>query len=322
MVFDPQGANLYMGTNSGLLGTRGLTVFNAANNSINQFTSAPGKVLAVSPDGKTVIISDTTDTPNQVFVFNTSNNTPTAFSITGATAADFSPDSLKAYIVAGSTLYVYSRVDGLQTIPLAAPANDVSFLAEGAFAYLAGGDPGGVAVRRTCDNGVADTVVTPAVPSFIKTLPDAKSVLALDSSNVSVISVSTTPTGCTPSVTDSVLSFNLGLGNITATQLILSQDGSAAYIVSPVLNSLLVFNVAGETSSGIALTGKVVPLQASLTPDGSTLFVGANDGTVHVVQATTRSDIQQVQFVQSLCQNTGGQPFGVTCNPDLVAVKP
>jgi hypothetical protein len=59
-----------------------------------------------------------------------------------------------------------------------------------------------------------------------------------------------------------------------------------------------------------------------LTPDGSTLYVGANDGTVHVVQATTGSDIQQIQFIQSLCQNTGGQPYGVTCNPDLVAVKP
>lgn len=322
LVFDPQGDKAYIGTNSGLLGTKGLAVLTVATNTVTQFTTAPGKVLAVSPDGKTVILSDTTDTPNQVFVFDTTDNTATAFSITGATAADFSPDSLKAYIVAGSTLYVYSQLDALQTIPLAAAANDVSFLAEGAFAYLAGGDPSGVAVRRTCDNGVADTVATPAIPSFIKTLPDATRVLALDPSNVDLISVTTTPAGCTPSVSDSVHSFNLGLGNIAANQLVLSQDGSAAYILAPTLNSIVAFNTAGETSTGIPLTGNVVPLQASLTPDGTTLFVGANDGTVHVIQAATNSDVQQVPFIQSLCQNSGGLPFGVTCNPDLVAVKP
>ncbi len=322
MVFDPQGANLYIGTSSGLLGTRGLTVFNVASGSVNEFTSAPGKVLAVSPDGKTVIVSDTVDVPNQVFVFNTSGDTVTSFSITGATAAAFSPDSLKADIVAGSTLYVYSRVDGLQTIPLPATANDVSFLAEGAFSYLAGGDPSGVDVYRTCDNASVTTVSTPAVPNFIRALPNATQMVALDSSNVSVIDVNTAPTGCTPSVTDTVSSFNLGLGSISATQFILSQDGSRAYIITSNLHSIPTFDVPGETSSGISLNGNVVALNASLTPDGSTLYVGANDGTVHVVQATTGSDIQQIQFIQSLCQNTGGQPYGVTCNPDLVAVKP
>ena len=69
-----------------------------------------------------------------------------------------SPDSLKAYIVAGSSLYVYSKLDGLQTIALAAPAEDVSFLSEGAFAYVAGGASSALSVWRTCDNGRADTV--------------------------------------------------------------------------------------------------------------------------------------------------------------------
>ena len=141
LVFDRQGTKAYLGTDSGLLGTVGLAVLDAAANTATQFASLPGKVLAVSPDGSKVIISDTSaeDAPNHVFVFDTTTNAVSTFQITGATAADFSPDSLKAYIVAGSTLYVYSKVDGLRTIPLAAPANDVSFLSEGAFAYVAGG---------------------------------------------------------------------------------------------------------------------------------------------------------------------------------------
>ena len=80
-------------------------------------------MLAVSPDGKTVILSgaDPNTVPvagssapppaTQVIVFNTASNTGTTLPIAGATAADFSPDSLKAFIAAGSSLYVYSTLD-------------------------------------------------------------------------------------------------------------------------------------------------------------------------------------------------------------------
>src|SRR5208282_1763996 len=173
LAFNGQGSTAYLGTNSGLFGTVGLAMLNTSTNALSQLVSVPGKVLAVSPDGSKVIISDTSaeDGPNHVFVLDTTTNTSPTFQITGATAADFSPDSLKAYIVAGSNLYIYSKVDGLQTITLAAPANDVSFLSEGAFAYVAGGAPSSLSVWRTCDNGRADTVAVPAVPTFIKTLP-------------------------------------------------------------------------------------------------------------------------------------------------------
>jgi hypothetical protein len=324
LLFDPLGANAFVGTNSGLLGSKGLAVINVGNNSVNGFSSSPGKVLAVSPDGTKVVVSDTTDSPNQVFVFDTSAHVPTIFRIPGATAADFSPDSLKAFIVAGSTLYIYSKLDALQSRALTAPANDVSFLSEGAFAYLAGGNPSGVTVQRTCDNSQADTVDLSPTPTFLKTLPDATGVVALIPPNIGVIHVSTTPTGCTPSVSDSVTTFDLGRGNFTASQLIISEDGSTAYIVTPDLNSILVFNVGAQTSSGIALVGSGFPLSASLTPDGTQLYVGNSDGTLHVLQTDIGADVEQIAFpYPGLCQTTSGLPYpGVTCNPDFVAVKP
>jgi len=140
LVFNPLGGKAYLGTNSGRFGSVGLAVLDATGNSVSELSNLPGKVLAVSPDGTKVIISDTApaDGPNQVFVLDTTANTGPAFQITGATAADFSPDSLKAYIVAGTNLYVYSTLEALKTVPLgASPAIDVSFLANGAFAYLA-----------------------------------------------------------------------------------------------------------------------------------------------------------------------------------------
>ena len=321
-VFNRQGTKAYIGTNSGLLGSTGMTVLDSSSNALTQFPSTPGKVLAVSPDGSKVVVSDTADIPNQVFVFDTSANTSAAFSITGATAADFSPDSLKAYIIARSTLYVYSKVDALQTIPLRAPANDVAFLAEGAFAYLAGGDPAGVLVRRTCDNGEADTVATVATPTFIRALPDATQMLALAPPNVELITANTTPVGCTPSISDTVTAFNVGQAPFTASQLIIAENGSTAYILSPNLTSILVFNIGAQTSSTFSL-GNATPIQASLTADGTLLVVGASDGMVHEIQTATGVDVAQIQFPLGLCLNTGGQRFpGITCNPDLVVVKP
>jgi hypothetical protein len=323
LVFDPKGANIYIGTDSGLLGNKGLSVIAAGGTTVNEFSSTPGKVLAISPDSSKVVVSDTTDSPNQVFVFDTSTNIPATFRITGATAADFSPDSLKAFIVAGSTLYVYSKLDALQAKPLTAPANDVTFLAEGAFAYLAGGNPSGVTVQRTCDNGQADTVAVSPVPTFLKTLPDATGVVALIPPAIGVIHVSASPSGCAPTVSDSLTTFDLGQGKFAASQLIISQDGSTAYIVTPDFNSILVFNIGAQTSSAISLVGKGFPLHASLTPDGTQLYVGSSDGTVHILQTNLGTDIGQISFPEGLCQTSAGQPFpGVTCNPDLVAVKP
>jgi len=338
LVFNRQGTNAYLGTDSGQLGSVGLAVLNTSGNSVSESVSLPGKVLAVSPDGSTVIISDTSpvDGPNQVFILNTNTSRSSAFQITEATAADFSPDSLKAYIIAGSTLYVYSKVDGLRTIALAAPATDVAFLSEGAFAYVAGGAPSSLSVWRTCDNGNADTVSVPAVPTFIRTLPGAAKLLAPPSDtpntfhlvavappDIDIVGVNTTPSGCAPALTDEpVASFNLGHGNFTPTQLIISEDGVTAYVITSNLSSILVFNIPGLTSSAISLSGNAIPLSATLTPDGTLLYVGASDGTVHVVSTVAGGDIKQIPLPQGLCQNSAGLPFPGTCLPDLIAVKP
>lgn len=335
LISNGQGSTAYLGTNSGLFGTVGLAMLNTSTNALSQLVSVPGKVLAVSPDGSKVIISDTSpeDGPNHVFVLDTTTNTSPTFQITGATAADFSPDSLKAYIVAGSNLYIYSKVDGLRTLALAAPANDVSFLSEGAFAYVAGGAPSSLSVWRTCDNGRADTVAVPVVPTFIKTLPGAAQLLpsdtpatfhllALAPPDLDIVSVNTTPSGCTPPLTDGpVASFNLGQ-NFVPKQLIISQDGSTAYVITSNLSSILAFNIPGQTSSAYSLVGNPLPLSAALTADGTLLYVGASDGTVHVVSTVAGGDIKQIPFPQGLCQNSAGLPFPITCNPDLIAVKP
>jgi hypothetical protein len=57
------------------------------------------------------------------------------------------------------------------------------------------------------------------------------------------------------------------------------------------------------------------------------LFVGANDGAVHVIDTATLADTQQITFPfpqSPLCFGPGlpiTQP-PIVCLPDLVAVKP
>ena len=127
LVFDRQGAKAYMGTDFSFFGSRGLMVVTVATPpTVAQFKSVTGKVLTVSPDGKKVILSgadpnavpvpgsNTPPPPTQVIVFDTAGGTGTTLPIAGATAADFSPDSLKAFIAAGSSLYVYSTQDTLK----------------------------------------------------------------------------------------------------------------------------------------------------------------------------------------------------------------
>jgi hypothetical protein len=336
LLFNRQGAKAFLGTNSGVLsGGDGLIVLSISGHvpTPSTISTAPGKVLAASPDGATVIVSNTLDTPNQVYIVDATTSAVTAYSINGATAADFSPDSLKAFIAAGDTLYIYSKLDHLQSISLSAPANDVSFLPEGAFGFLAGGSTAGITAFRTCDDGGPFSVATTAPPISIRPLLGASQLLPFDTTpnyhfvalnppNVDVISVHTTPTGCTPALSGNIVSFNLGQGNFTANQFLVSEDGSAAYVISPTLTNIPVFDTSGLTSQSISLTGNVTPVQAALTPDGGHLYVAASDGDVHVLDTNLGADVQTITFPQNFCLTSSGQSEPFTCKPDLIAVQP
>ena len=334
LIFDTGGTNGFLGTDSSLLGTKGLMVFSGSAVAGN--ITVPGKVLAVSPDGSKVVVADTQDTPNQVFIYNNSANTKTAFRIDGAIAADFSPDSYKAYIVAGSTpagggpaqytLYIYSTQDTLQSIPLSGAASDVSVLAQGGFAYIAGGaaTPGLTAFTTCTNQPVAGTIATPGVPYSIKTLNDGKHLLALDPPWIDIITADVTalPNGCPPTVTNSVISVSLGRGVFVPTQFILAPDNLNAYILTNNAPTVLIYNLPNRSVSGITLAGNPLPLQAALTPDGKQLYVAASDGLVHVLDTQLETDILQVSFPQGLCGPATGTTGTFTCNPDLIAVKP
>jgi hypothetical protein len=350
LVFNAQGSKAYIGTALGILsGGKGLTILDptAIPPSATSLPSAPGQVLAVSPDGNQVVVTDSVN--KLLYLVNVSSASPTiaTYPIVGATAASFSPDSLKTFIVAGSTLYIFSKLDAVETITLPGPANDVVVPITGVAAYTAG--PSGINLRSVCDDPTSSAVypVSGAAGStIIRALLDGTKLLTIAPPNIQEIGVAVGGSPGSPSSTDIIgcpqqiyggpaLGFetitnipasavNLGQGDFSQSlkQLILSPDGSSAFIVSSSLNSILVFNVNSLTTTAIPLVGNATPVQATLTPDGLDLYVAASDGKVHVLDTTLDADFQQISFPTNFCLNAGGQNQSFPCKPDLIAVRP
>jgi hypothetical protein len=362
LIFDPQGTNGYLGVNSLIFGTQGAMVFSGT--SVSQVSALAGTALAISPDGTLSIFSDTTDSPNLVFICQTcsgSSRSIASFLFNGAVAAAFSPDNItggfKAYVVSGQPcpgslspgcLLVYSKVDAAKLIPLSAPATDTAFIGSGMLGYIAGGDPLGSAFLPTCDDpAVAGSISGIALTAQrIRALPDGQSALTLNAPTVQTVTaqISGTPAVGVPGcpAPRGFLTVNnliappvsLGVGAFTPTQFFLSPDGSTAYILgrtgsgasSGRLPFVIAYNLSAQTTTNLSLAGNAIPLSASLSPAGDLLFVGANDGAVHIIDTVTQLDTQQVTFPfpQSLCLGPGNPATAppVTCNPDLVVAKP
>ena len=336
LLFDRQGRNAYLGTNLGEFGTKGLMVLSGTGSGNgNENKSAPGAVLAISPDGSKVIVSDTADAPNQVFIVSGSGTGPTvALNISGATAAAFSPDNLKAFIVAGQTLYIYSALETLHSVPLGTTATDVAFLASGLAGYIV--DSNGVTFSPTCGAAMPIVGSTTAISgaSMIRPLPNALAVqnsgaggnemLVLAPPNADILTavVSGTaalgipgcpePRGFVTISNSKTSSVDFGQGNFTAKQLIVSPDGSRAYVLANELGSVLIYNIFDQKTSAIGLVNNATPLTAGLSPDGNALYVGASDGEIHVVDTPTGIDIQQISLPITVANPLGEFCTGVT----------
>jgi len=309
ILVSPRGDNLYLG--SGL----GLIVFTPANNTLAGTASAVvGKVLAVSPDGNRVVVSNTTASFNLVNIFNRTTGAVTQLPISGVRAAAFSPDGSKLFMVSPTNLYIFSTLQALKIIALGGPATDAAFLTTGAFGFVGNGTNSAVLPFATCNDAPASGIATSGPLTQIAAVPTRLEMLAVNSPGISSIPISTNGAGCAPSFGTSGATFHdFGQGNFTATQLLVSSDGARAYVIGN-LSSVLVYDVASGGVSAIGLAGGASTLSGALTVDGKSLYVGGSDGAVHRLDTTAGTDAQRIPV--TLCTGT------TTCKPNLVAVIP
>ena len=362
MMFNHQSSSrLYLGSDQGLMyldvtAKSGSTVSLVSNVTTPCNIALCGRVLTISNDGKLVVVSDTVSTPSQVYIYNGSAVADLIIPGETATAAAFSPDQLKLFILTNAgNMYVYSTVDSLTSVPIATSATDVKFSADGSFAYIAGTPAPGTSISgfATCNpqlpQGSLGFVTTPGIPTQIFPSPDAQHVIAIDPPNIDIFTASDKQnplldgqfTCNDPSVTFSgVQSFNLGQGNFTPLYSQLVADGTELIIVAKTIPAVLLFNVGSGTTTSIPLVGGSTPLSASASTDGSQVYVAACDvydgttctaGSVHIVctGACTKGqgDFQQVPYANindvnnpNMCNSQGGT--APLCLPNLVAIKP
>ena len=332
------GAVGYLGVQNSGLGSQGLMAFNGS--AATSVAGTVGQVMGISPDGNTVVLSDTTDSPSRIIICRScaSARNITQLPFPSVSAVAFSPEGsvggssgFKIYAVsAGSCpgtsssgcLLVVSTVDAPKTVPLLSPATGAAFIGDGAVGYIAGGDPAGVTYLPTCDVPPSSAGLLPTVSAaslLLRTMPDGQSVLSLAPPNLQTITTTLAGSGCpaprgnltiAPTVGPT---FNLGQGVFNPKQFILSPDGSTVYIVAQTtggasLPYIITANLTTQTSSLISLAGNATPLTAALSHAGDLLFVGATDGQVHVIDTTSGVDTQQVAFAfpqTSLCIGPG-----------------
>ncbi len=164
MVISVDGSTIYMGSATEIM------TFSATTNSLSkEDNTVTGNVLAVSPDGTTLVITD--PTRQLIYLYaagGATTTTGTSGSTNGATGggvistiggvgthAQFSPDSQTVYITTGTVttpatpttpaviapsnqLLVHSTFTGWTTEPLATAASDVAVTVPSVGAYLAG----------------------------------------------------------------------------------------------------------------------------------------------------------------------------------------
>jgi hypothetical protein len=306
LLIAPSGSTAYLGSSKGLV-----KVDLTTNTVTSTVTNALGKALAISPNGQFVVVSDTG--AGKVYVYDSGNNLVNTYNIAGATHASFTADSLKGYIVAGSTLYQYSILLALRTIPMTVVANDVAVNTTGQFTYTAGGEASAVAARDTCRNDTTwapeDTVGTGAAPDLIASASTGE-LLAVEGAASEIDKITPTlgappaGTSCPPSLSNALVSANFGVGAFTPRQIIVTPDGSKAYITSD-QTALLGYNVASNTTFTVAVGADTFTGGALL--DSTKVYVGGSDSAVHVIDVAsgTQSASISLSFV-----------------PDLVAVRP
>src|SRR5215510_1089955 len=272
LVFSSSGNRAYLGTTAGLV-----TLDPSANTVSLVDANAKGKVLAVSPNGTKVIISNAAKDPQgnvtepvgpsqRVWVFDQASSTIQTFVKPGAVAANIDPDGFRDYIVTNNgtgDIYVFSPALSLQTINIGGTSTDVSSLASDEFVYVA--NSAGLEVVSTCNNVQQPTINNPPTNSstiqLVQPVPGSDTIVAVDSSGIDVETVTITPlvppmvisaATCTPGVSYSNQFLNFGIGAFTARQLLVATNGSRV-VVLPAGNSNVLSAVPGASPSVAAI---------------------------------------------------------------------
>ena len=165
MVLTQDGSTLYLGSTTGLM-----TVLTASNTASAANTAVPGTVLSVSPDGSTVVVTDTVR--KTVSLYSTSSSGISTSTGGVGTRAVWSPDSTMVYITLegpGGGLLTHSNANNWQ-ITTSSVYADAVVTVPGIGAYFAGQASAGSTLtdgRSYCSATTINTAATNTAPASV-----------------------------------------------------------------------------------------------------------------------------------------------------------
>ncbi len=308
-------SRIYLGSDQGLMYSDGSSVTQVSPVSTPCNVALCGKVLAVSNDGKQVVVADTVSSTPQVYIYNSGNSTNPVTDLVlpnVAAAATFSPDQSKIFILTNvGTMYVYSTVNALAWVTLPSSESSATgavFSPDGSFAYVAGssGTTGSVSAFSTCALagepsvdllGPGGSVATSGVPLQIFSAPNlqhagnqvSQNLYVFEPPNIQVLTAQFSQNGiadgqytCSPPNASLSLgaTYTIPGGQFTPVYANLVNNGNEMIIVARYIPAVLIVDIANGTTTSVQLVNSYDPRWASSSSDGSNVFVGACDAYV------------------------------------------
>jgi hypothetical protein len=319
MVISNDGSTLYMGSSTALM------VVNAVNTlSITRTDpSSPGNVLAISPNGDILVLSDPV---RQIISLESSAGGVLSTYGGVATHAEFAPDSQTVYITAGNQLLVYSTNSGWTSITPATsagtPVTDVAVTVPAVGAYFAGPT---TTARSYCAVSSPTTPTNEANVFYppADSSPAITDRLAATNDGMHVIGASVTPA---PTLSDLRVSIPAGNMNGATVSVACPLTGTLSFSdtlttthltpltataitgVWPTPDSTLAFitytgsggvlpayapSASGQgTTTYIKLSGSATaPIAGVVSADNSTFYAGTSgDNLVHIITRSPLTD--------------------------------
>ncbi len=306
MVSNSAGTKLFLGSATGIMTVDVLT------GNVTVSSAALGTVVAVSPDGAYLLASDSV--VGNVYLFKASSSTAILTQALTATSAAFTPDSQSVtFLAPGQQLDYYTIFPTANAVTLPFTPNAVDVSSQGGMTYVTSSASGAIDVRSTCNQSDWQTLAATA-PTLVAHLPNGNGAVVVDSPAIDVVTTGAIPSGCPSTPQSTVNTYNLGFGNFNATQLFLSTNSAAAWIISD-LPKVIALDLTTFLPFSISLSNGAIPLSGGTTIDGTKVYVGASDSNVHALDVATHTDGAQIAVGLK-------DPGGNAVVPDLVVVLP
>jgi len=284
MVSSPKGDMLYLGSSSGLMSV------NPVGGSVASNTAVVGTVLGISSDGLYLLISNTAS--GVLYLYYVSGSAVVQAQSVTTNGVAFTPDSKSASFLVGQQLYYETIVPTTSITSLPYVPDSLDFNAQGSLTYVTSSASHAIDVRTTCNQADQQTLAANN-PTLVAHIPNGTGAVVSDSPSIDLVTTGSIGPNCPPAPQSTVNSYNLGAGSFNAHQLLFATDSSRVWMLSD-LPSVIGFNLSTLTPTTIPLTNGATAFSGGLTVDGSTIYVGASDNTVHVLNTSSGADTAQV----------------------------